>query len=99
MEIKKFLLDRGAVGPLEDIEIDGLCADTTPVAAWIEDEDSPYGYDFVALTRARHYQKAVWILTKSWWPAPGYCADGTSEEIISYRDGITMALEHGITIS
>lgn len=92
------LARRGAVEQDRDEPLpkdDLLMVTDRPVLEWYG-EDSHYGQDRCTLYPAVRKGARCWMLQKVWYPARGYSASGTEQEVISFQDGVELFLERGV---
>jgi|Deesub1362A_J573_1020465.scaffolds.fasta_scaffold47014_1 hypothetical protein len=91
---KKTLATRGPVDPGPPAPVDGTLLVGEPIAKW-EDGHRETGHDVVRLMPAFHNGARVWLIRRAWCPAHGYCAAGTEEQILSFKEGVRLLLERG----
>lgn len=89
------LQSRGPTNPEPPVPVEGtlLLAEALPFS-W-EDHHSQYGCDVCSLRPAVHNGEYCFVLLSVWHPAPGYCAEGAREVVISKEDGFDLLMKHG----
>ena len=92
---KNFLLQKDSNDQGEDQEVETFLVGEESIADWTQGQ-CHYGSDYCRIYPAWVEGKRAWLLEMNWQPARGYCARGTSEEIIDFDEGITLIIDRGL---
>ena len=92
---KKTLACRGAVNQEPDEDVDGILMVGDKVISLEPSSHSRFGHDSNRIRPAIHNGKRVWLKLSVWSPSRGYCAEGTTENIITFEDGVKVLIENG----
>lgn len=92
---KNYLEQRDSTSQLSPEEISGKSLLVgTCIATWNEGH-TEYGFDDVEIFPAYHDGEKAFLISRDWNASAPYCAEGTEEEIISFKEGVNLLLSKG----
>ena len=92
---KTYLQTRGPNEALPHQEVNRFLVGNTSVAHFVGKRSS-YGHDICHLYPAWVGGERGWLLERAWSAAYGYCATGTEETLLSFREGVEIMISEGI---
>lgn len=91
--VKRTLEQRGPIESEGCIEVEGtLLVSENPIISYYEDHRRE-GCDAVALYSAFYNGERAWLKDATWCANSPYCASGTEEIILDYKEGIDILVE------
>jgi len=92
---QKTLACRGAVDSEPDEDVDGILLVAEKSISLEPSGHTRYGHDGVYITPAIYNGKRAWVKRNVWQPAHGYCAEGSTEILLEFDDGVKLLIENG----